>query len=146
MLEFTEIDVPRLIRDLRSGQFEQGKGVLNNITNDTYCCLGVACERLLEDGILTRSIADNSFVDEEQMSMYFVSEYISSARVLPDYIRFPEALEVTGQSGLLPRLFLDRGGDRVSLAILNDEGMPFTQIADILDYLYVNSMGELTNV
>ena len=29
---------------LRSGRFKQGVGVLYNVSDDTYCCLGVACE------------------------------------------------------------------------------------------------------
>jgi hypothetical protein len=32
------------VNALRSGEYQQGKGVLHNPTDDTYCCLGVLCE------------------------------------------------------------------------------------------------------
>lgn len=31
------------IKALRSGEFEQGGGMLHNTYNNTYCCIGVAC-------------------------------------------------------------------------------------------------------
>src|SRR5882762_6484724 len=36
---------------LRSGKYRQGTHRLRN-ADDTYCCLGVACDLLAEDGIL----------------------------------------------------------------------------------------------
>ena len=33
---------------LRSGEYKQGKEVLHNIKNNTFCCLGVACEVLMQ--------------------------------------------------------------------------------------------------
>ncbi len=36
--------IGKLTTALRSGEFQQGKSMLHNVHNDTYCCLGVACE------------------------------------------------------------------------------------------------------
>lgn len=136
------IDVPRLVRDLRSGDFAQGKSILHNITQNTYCCLGVACVRLLEDGVLTRKIVDDSFADDQQMSKFYLTDGIYSSRVLPEFVRFPAEMDITSAAGLLPSIFRDRNGDRTTLANLNDDGVPFSQISDILDYLYTNNVKE----
>ncbi len=37
---------------LRSGDYEQGKGMLHS--GDTYCCLGVLCELAVEAGVTER--------------------------------------------------------------------------------------------
>ena len=35
---------------LRSGEYNQGQSALNNVTNNTYCCLGVLCELYIKGG------------------------------------------------------------------------------------------------
>lgn len=37
-------DKTKWVNALRSGEYQQGKAVLHNPTQDTYCCLGVLCE------------------------------------------------------------------------------------------------------
>jgi len=41
------------IAALRSGNYEQGQGALRraDVTGDKYCCLGVLCEIVLDEGI-----------------------------------------------------------------------------------------------
>lgn len=43
----------RWIPALESGRFPKGKGSLNR--DGKFCCLGVACELLVEDGLLEKS-------------------------------------------------------------------------------------------
>lgn len=40
--------IRRFLRDLRSGKYRQARGMLKR-RKDTYCCLGVACERYRRD-------------------------------------------------------------------------------------------------
>jgi hypothetical protein len=37
-------DKTKWVNALRSGEYQQGKGVLHNPDTNTYCCLGVLCE------------------------------------------------------------------------------------------------------
>lgn len=146
MFETTFIDVPRLIRDLRSGEFEQGKNMLNDITADTYCCLGVACSRLVEDGVLYSEEVENAFLPGHVIRKYLLTETIYNTRALPSFVEFPEAMGLRGGTGLLPWNGRPRAisGGATSLAELNDSGeFSFNQIADILEYLYVNNVGSI---
>jgi hypothetical protein len=43
----------RWARALESGEFRQGKHAL--MSDDHYCCLGVACELMVRDGLLKRA-------------------------------------------------------------------------------------------
>lgn len=40
------------INALRSGEFKQGRKVLHNTVENTYCCLGVLCHILAKDGVI----------------------------------------------------------------------------------------------
>lgn len=44
----------RWVSALRSGRYKQGRGVLWNPSDNTFCCLGVLCEIAREDGIVER--------------------------------------------------------------------------------------------
>lgn len=44
----------RWVEALRSGRYKQGRGVLWNPSDNTFCCLGVLCEIAREDGIVER--------------------------------------------------------------------------------------------
>lgn len=48
------------ITALRSGQYRQGRGVLHS--GDGFCCLGVLCSVLHEDGLLARRLNTQNFV------------------------------------------------------------------------------------
>jgi len=39
----------RWVAALRSGTYKQGTGQLKDVTNDTFCCLGVLCELYVKE-------------------------------------------------------------------------------------------------
>lgn len=47
-----ESQIKAWIKDLRSGKFKQGDGLLHNSDKNTFCCLGVACTRFVAVGEL----------------------------------------------------------------------------------------------
>lgn len=54
------------VADLRSGKFQQGKGTLKS--KDKFCCLGVACETAIANGVpLTVKVRehDDAYVSED---------------------------------------------------------------------------------
>lgn len=109
---------------LRSGGFAQGTGYLH--AQDTYCCLGVACELLRRDGMLPEW------------------ERMTGTR------SHPEPFEILGSGTYLPVAVADelgmsiygrvRAGQSVvvggmpyeNLAAANDNGCTFAEIADAL--------------
>ena len=59
------------VNDLRSGEFEQGTGQLNQVKDgvDQYCCLGVACETARKNGLRMSVVNDatgDKVYDREQ--------------------------------------------------------------------------------
>lgn len=38
---------------LRSGEYKQGKYVLHNVDENTFCCLGVLCDLAVKAGVIT---------------------------------------------------------------------------------------------
>lgn len=100
--------------ELESGRFEQTQGVLRR--DDTYCCLGVACELAREDGVEVKPDAlrlDGGvyLYDEEDVALpYSVQEWLG----------------LDGDCGLY------RGDSPYTddnLAADNDHGQTFSEIA-----------------
>lgn len=97
------------VRALRSGKWQRTAGALR--TGDKYCCLGVACE-ISGLGIWDR------------MGRYISGD--SSDLRLPKEVM--EWLGMDSDDGQL-----DFGGTPTSLAVLNDSGKTFKQIANIIE-------------
>jgi hypothetical protein len=112
---------------LRSGKFRQGEGCLTyrygNGEHDKDCCLGVACK-----------VAGLVGTDEGNVPTRI--QYDGERTVLPSSLAkeiFGELLEDTDiPNGHLS--FKNRNGYTIILAELNDEGMSFDKIADIISY------------
>ncbi len=103
------------VEALRSGEFKQGKGVLQR-SDGKFCCLGVLCELAARAGVIeSPTIFDGSYI------------YASEGAYLP--------IEVSTWAGLSdnysPRN--PRIANIVSLAKRNDEGLPFSEIADLIE-------------
>ena len=127
---------------LRSGTIEQGKNVLRS-EDEKYCCLGVLCEMAVEAGIIEPPLpptedytADN---DTEIRGYLYAADTegddedacVDERWYMKHYL--PEAVQEW--AGLL-----DKRGDLAkreingdSLAQLNDAGMSFADIADIIE-------------
>lgn len=123
---------------LRSGEYAQAKGYLK--TDDGYCCLGVACEVAIENGLdietdddlgykskttyTGESYYENSVMPREVMDWYGLEEV--NPFVVYE-VTEGEVDEETGQEFEGEEL-------RSELSELNDSyGYDFDQLADIID-------------
>lgn len=115
---------------LRSGEFDQCQDVLHK-QEDGYCCLGVACEVAIQDGLpLERrpSEWDHALVVEYGVRGQF------DPQLLP--LQVQEWAGLDGGSGVdLPGITTYHGF-HISLIDLNDSGLTFDQIADVIEWYF----------
>lgn len=97
----------KLVDTLRSGKYEQGRGMLQSGTNK-FCCLGVACDLAAKDG-----------VNVGYQVGRLIGVTLSQQAPVKEYYGFADS---TG--GYDPEC---------SLASKNDRGVPFPEIADIIE-------------
>jgi hypothetical protein len=142
---------------LRSGMVPQGQKVLR--AGDRRCCLGVLCDMAAEAGIIEARPAGEYAPDYDGYDNYDGGTWVPDPDGRWDYGQDPDEetlpLAVQEWAGLddrnplvrvpdeiLPRLTVDarlligREGNppgTISLAQLNDAGIPFPVIADIID-------------
>lgn len=103
------------IEALRSGKYQQGSFALRK--RDDFCCLGVACD------LYQREFGDlKVFITEE--GLYY---YDRRKKILPKKVKDWLGLDLdNGQ-------FMSKNGDHIDLIVLNDEGIPFNEIADLIE-------------
>ena len=104
------------IAALESGEYKQGTGFLRSIKNE-FCCLGVLCD-----------VFQKETEKGEWQNGHFV--YGESNNVfLPSYL----ASEISISSNGLLKTSIECGDlRRYNLAALNDTGMPFKEIAQVI--------------
>lgn len=123
---------------LRSGKYKQARGTL---TKDyrTFCCLGVACEvsevdRMAEEGTLGY---ENIFVGDDAVVPVHVNTSGFTSTTLP--VQLTYALGWERSTG---RFYVHVPGYSspwdFDLSILNDDGFTFDQIADIIEYFFMD--------
>lgn len=95
---------------LRSGDYQQGKGSLND--QGKFCCLGVLCDLAVKDEVIGAPVIDE----------YGTASYADNTAYLP-----AEVMEWAGVERADP----SAGSFRLSW--LNDDGAPFADIADRID-------------
>lgn len=112
------------IADLRSGNIRQARGKLHTLDGG-MCCLGVLSRRAAMAGVIRMTPNEFHF------------EYDGMSGNLPqtvcEWAGLTNGRSMTS-SGILP--FRDRVDNWVYLDSLNDAGMPFDQIADLIEYWY----------
>jgi hypothetical protein len=122
---------------LRSGEYEQGDGALKSVADShdvTYCCLGVACE-ISGVGEWT----DSDGVSMDGLSIKYRSGTLASesgtywdeswSSLTAGVVRW-----LTGESDNDVGDFLvEYEGEKVYLSALNDRGVPFDVIADLIE-------------
>lgn len=134
------------VERLREGKRAQTQKVLHQVEDGGlvpagYCCLGVLEELACEIGIaeVLRYGGDVDPDDPDQTSSYEaryrdVGEFDSSTTYMT-----PKAAEWAGldQFGTfhLP-IANGQSAEQLTLADLNDEGLTFAQIADVIDYFF----------
>ena len=111
----------RWIAALRSGEYKQGRNTLYN--SGKFCCLGVACELLVEDGILDKTYLRTNIFSYGPKGMS--DDYFSSS-VLPDAAC--DVLEIDAKGTFSGGHFTEN-----QLTNLNDTGTSFEEIADIIE-------------
>lgn len=113
------------IAALRSGNYTQGQGQLRRTEwgDATYCCLGVLCD-ISDKGMW----GNNTYYHNGSYSSVGIPASLvkHTINVITPYDEPSE--------GPLP--FTDRNGGRLQLSTLNDTGMSFDQIADVIEYVF----------
>jgi hypothetical protein len=106
------------ITALRSGKYTQGKGCLHK--TDGFCCLGVAAKEFLTDDVVVAEVTDK--YDKGYASW----SYDAEDEMAPDHVM--KALGLYDSNGSSRT-----NDDLMMLTHLNDEGITFEQIADIIE-------------
>jgi hypothetical protein len=114
----------RWLRDLRSGEYKQGTKRLCTINDQTgqheYCCLGV----LVKDKLQPDTFTVNRLFYYHQSSGFTKDQ--PEFEWLEALGRLPEPITITRKS---------RNRDTYFLSKLNDLGVPFTVIAEVIEDL-----------
>jgi hypothetical protein len=108
---------------LRSGEYQQARLALKRIDRSTdenkesFCCLGVLCDLAKDDNLIRGHWSGQQFIST------------SGAEVscLPAAVK--DAVGMKTEVGILTR----NGDDQVALATLNDDGVPFSEIATLIE-------------
>jgi hypothetical protein len=124
--------IARWVAALRSGSYAQGSGQLRH-RND-FCCLGVLCDAVESERWRLASHSEDGYI-------YLRAEGSDTDGSI-GYIDFEGAFRYEGSKETLPRDIRERAclaganggfGDGTSLAGLNDAGVPFTDIANLIE-------------
>jgi hypothetical protein len=112
------------IEDLRSGKHQQGRGQLHDPDAGTWCCLGRLCDRAVAEGVGQWNV-DGEFV---------VDGVPRSDTMLPYAVQSWAGLNHLGEDGEDPIVGeVENANYRTSLSQLNDRGVSFTKIADVIE-------------
>ena len=117
------------VKALRSEEYEQGHGYLRD-SNDRYCCLGVLCDLAVKAGVISEpELASTEGGEGESYS--FGPDRNHDILYLPDVVR-----DWAGLATHNPTYGPDPDADMVdapTLAGANDDGVPFDQIAELIE-------------
>ena len=123
---------------LRSDEYTQTRETLACDARTKHCCLGVLCELAIKDGVEMDVVE----IEAEELVARTYTMFAGEAGGLPESVqqwadvksRDAWVLKDAVDDSLLDRLPLRyQEGARVSLALLNDYGVEFGDIADIID-------------
>ena len=118
-----KVIMKKLVKALRSGDYLQGTHTLAKVDGygeHRFCCLGVLCNIMQEEtGKLKVKLLNDG-----------AHEFNSISEVLPDAV-----MEWSGIKDANGRIKF-RNGKYNNLASLNDNGISFNQIADIIEKNY----------
>ncbi len=105
----------RWLEELRSGNRKQNKNSLRS--GDSFCCLGVLCD-----------VYDKDAWKHEV--------YDGCPGLPPSYVVEDFTCQGYGVSDSFAIPIVDTKDSLISLVSLNDSGMPFSQIADVIEYFF----------
>lgn len=122
------------VNALRSGEYSQSGGYLR--TASGYCCLGVLCDLYVKETNDSWEFDDETFVSEDDPNMdpwdYFYLE--GESEFVPPLVRKWAELDAAD-----PYIKVENEDGSVSneqLVVLNDNGMSFSQLADLIEEQY----------
>jgi hypothetical protein len=129
------------LEGLRTGGFQQCSGILSDGVG--YCCLGVLSELAYREGVLTREVQNTykplfgGYEDPRRGETIVYYGALAASGVLPREVAdwAFEEFDATVVYWENPRVWDPRLGVKVitSLADLNDEGLTFEEIADVIE-------------
>lgn len=142
-----EYDLPKLdpekkalwLRALRSEEYTQGREQLRT-ADDKFCCLGVGCEEFRKaTGEGEWQEADGQYqgdytfhLTDEDRSWSSLPQRVSEWFGLPTSRTTPD-LTLADAVALSDLRVIGKDGRPVPLSNLNDEGMSFAEIADLIE-------------
>lgn len=110
------------VEALRSEEYGQGFNSLLR-ENDKFCCLGVLCSLAAGAGVVNE--------EQSQRGHYY---YDGDSAFLPTSVMQWAGLETSDGRLVNPVPSGHPGGDSAqSLTVLNDSGIPFKEIADVIE-------------
>lgn len=121
----------KLVEALRSGTYSQTKGALRD--NVGFCCLGVACDIALKNGLQEQEWEWKYSEYSHQWAFLNVNKAQDETEILPDEVKkFYGFLSVSGNYALEGDS--DEVYDKKSLTTHNDDDdWSFKMIADIIE-------------
>lgn len=103
------------LKALRSGEYKQGKEYLRR--NDEFCCLGVLCDIYSKE--TERSEWERTTHDDREY------EFLAETSILPYDVARWAGIDTNNNTVYIPEV-----GE---LSQLNDDGVPFATIANIIE-------------
>jgi hypothetical protein len=146
-----------LIKRLRSGDYIQGKEklALKDDDGQRFCCLGVLCEMAVEAGITQRDEREEEHWDYDtddegiyvtKIAINYGTKGLSYDSTLPPEVAVWAGILSQGEAQAMSSIAFDDGpgmgrfGGRNqarptdhTLAGMNDDGVPFGEIADFIE-------------
>jgi hypothetical protein len=126
-----------LVAALRSGDYTQGVDRLEDLETGAMCCLGVGSALAVKAGVCQRYVIPET--DEEDAGAFYGTDGEFAARKPEDCGEVVLAPSVQYWLGMatMDGDFREKGVDSlngsVSLAVANDAGVPFDEIADFIE-------------
>jgi hypothetical protein len=124
------------VNALRSGEYEQSKGYL--YSEDGYCCLGVLCDIYCKETNqewTTVNESGDEYIESEITDGLVTNGYFylnGESEFLPQCV-----VEWSGMESRDPYVDVDdneeTGVVREQIVVLNDNGTPFAEIADLIE-------------
>jgi len=115
------------VRALRSGKYIQTSGALR--TEDGYCCLGVLCDVYDSENW---TLAPHEELGHESEEWHYQTKSRGYTNVMKDVLP-DQVVEAADLDLHNPEVPYGIDGTRTSLAVINDSGATFKQIADLIE-------------
>jgi hypothetical protein len=114
----------RWIDALHSDEYKQGESQLRDA--DRFCCLGVLCDLYINE-------TNRGWMKDNFGMFYVEDDFMEETEVLPDCVKKWAELEVNSPSVVIKHPFIDNEKKIEQLVNLNDGGVSFSEIADLIE-------------